>query len=67
MVYDMYVSLNDFYNEIGLEPINLGDEIGWNIDRRIDIAFELQESERDEPCFAIAYLQPPYHDFDKLH
>ena len=28
----MYISLNDFYYEIGLDNIKLGDELGWNID-----------------------------------
>ena len=32
MVYEMYASLGDFYNEIGLPPTTLSDELGWNLD-----------------------------------
>lgn len=30
---DMTVNLNEFYFEIGLDPIKTGEYIGWNIDR----------------------------------
>lgn len=32
MVYEMYASLGDFYNEMGLPPTTLSDELGWNLD-----------------------------------
>ena len=28
----MCASLNDFYDELGLPPVDIGDELGWNID-----------------------------------
>jgi hypothetical protein len=62
MVYDMYVSLNDFYGEIGLEPIQLGDELGWNVDQGlIELEFSSQLSENNEPCLVINYnIAPKY-------
>ena len=30
---DMFASLNDFYYRIGLDPMNLGEELGWTIAR----------------------------------
>lgn len=29
---EMYVSLNDFYHELGLKPLKMGDEFGWYVD-----------------------------------
>lgn len=43
MLDDMYVSLNDFYYEIGLDSVKLGDELGWNVDSGyIDLSFSSQ-------------------------
>ena len=37
---ETFISLNDFYYEIGLDGIKLGDDLGWNIDRGyIDLQF----------------------------
>ena len=62
---DNYISLNEFYDEIGLEHINpLGDDLGWNIDRGyIDIQFSPQLTPNDEPCVAINFSIAPRYDF----
>ena len=31
----IFLSLNDFYYELGLRPTGVGDEVGWNIDKGI--------------------------------
>lgn len=61
---EMYISLNDFYQEIGLPNIKLGDDLGWNIDRGyIDIHFSSQLAEDGRPCLVIDYLYGPRYDF----
>ena len=48
---EMYISLNDFYYEVGLEPIKLGDDLGWNIDNGyIDLRFSSQLATDGTPC-----------------
>lgn len=32
LLTEMYISLNEYYYEIGLPAIGLGDDLGWNID-----------------------------------
>ena len=60
----MYVSLNDFYYEIGLPSIKLGDDIGWNIDNGyIDLHFSSQLAEDGRPCLVIDYLYGPRYDY----
>lgn len=61
---EMYVSLNDFYYEIGLDNIRLGDELGWNInDGYIDLAFSSQLASDGTPCLVIDYSVAPRYDY----
>lgn len=67
MINDMYVSLNDYYDEIGLSHSELGYEMGWNIDKGfIDIYPSAQLDENDEPCIAITFTVKPQYNFDKI-
>lgn len=59
----MYKSLNDFYGELGLPPIELGDDQGWNIDHRMDIDFSSHLTTDGTPCLSIDYLEPPRADY----
>ena len=58
-----YVSLNDFYDELGLAHTDVGNSIGWNTDNLIDIEFSAQVSEQGEPCLVIEYLNRPQYEF----
>lgn len=61
---EMYISLNEFYYEIGLPSIKIGDDIGWNIDRGyIDFNLSAQLTDTDQPCVVIDYLVGPRWDF----
>jgi hypothetical protein len=33
LINDMYVSLNEFYSALGLNTVDMGYELGWNLDR----------------------------------
>lgn len=65
---EMYISLNDFYYEIGLPLIKIGEDIGWNIDREgyIDLRFSSQLNEYDQPVFVIDYGCGPRYDHRNL-
>lgn len=63
----MYVSLNDFYYEIGLRSTELGDELGWNTDMGpINFDFSSQLAEDDTPCLVINYHIAPRYDYRTL-
>lgn len=67
MLNENYVSLNDFYDEIGLKATSLGYRLGWNVDMGlIDIDFSAQLTDKGEPCLAIDYRVPPKYDFDRF-
>lgn len=62
-----YVSLDEFYNEIGLESTNISNNIGWNLDSGlIEIDFNACIAENDEPCIVLNYYVEPRFEFDKL-
>lgn len=67
MLDDMYVSLNDFYYEIGLDSVKLGDELGWNVDSGyIDLSFRSQLASDGTPCLVIDYSVAPRYDYRNL-
>jgi hypothetical protein len=67
MMQQNYISLNELYSAIGLEPISTGNRLGWNIDRGfIEVDFNTCLADNDEPCIVVEYAEPPYYEFDKL-
>lgn len=68
MINNMYVSLNEFYDELGLRRTTLGDELGWNLDRGIvKIDFSSQLADDGTPCLSIGYSVEPRYDYSKLY
>jgi len=62
LMSEMFISLNEFYAEIGLDRIKLGDDIGWDIERQlIDVRFSTQLTENEEPCLVLNYNVIPKH------
>ena len=76
LINEMYASLNDFYDSIGLGRTKLGKELGWNIDSGtlqidFDSALSNEESEqqgihKDTPCLVLDYNLGPKYNFDKM-
>ena len=61
-----YVSLNEFYNELGLDNTKLGDDLGWNIiDGLIEIQFSSQIADDGTPCIVIDYAIAPNRDYNR--
>lgn len=65
MLHDIsgYVSLNDFYDLIGLGHTSVGDDLGWNTDQLIDINFSSQLNDNGEPSVVLDYLVAPKYNF----
>lgn len=71
---DMWVSLNEFYDEIGspqLEHIPLGDDLGWNVEDTIrgqlPITLTAILTEDGKPCLCVDYDINIRRDFRNLH
>lgn len=68
MTYDMYVSLSEFYDEIGLPPTKISDEIGWNLDDGLlNIEFGYKGANDGRPCVVLNYDIAPKYDFSRLY
>ena len=61
-----YVSLNDFYDEIGLDHTSVGDDLGWNTDKLIDINFSSQLNDNGEPSVVLDYAVVPNYNYYKF-
>lgn len=60
-----YISLNEFYYELGLDGISIGDELGWNVTRGlIELEFSAQLDTDGIPCIVIDYVVAPKRGFD---
>ena len=61
---EMYISLNEFYYEVGLDDVAAGHELGWNIDRGyIELEFSSQLTPDGVPCLVVSFGNPPKYDF----
>lgn len=64
MLNDSYVSLNDFYYELGLDNIKLGEDLGWNVNNGLLIVdFDSNISSDGQPCIVIDYKVTPRYDY----
>lgn len=64
---DYYISLNDLYDELGLEETKLGDVLGWNSDMGLlDLHLSSQISSEGVPCLVLDFNNSPKYDFDKF-
>ena len=65
---EMYISVNDYFAEIGLPETGIGLELGWNIDRErcIDINISSAAISSDgRPCIVIDHNNPPTYKYNK--
>ena len=63
---DDYISLNDFYYEIGLDGCDVGDDIGWNVvNGLIEIDFDAVVDTDGIPCIVLSYPIAPKRGFNR--
>lgn len=62
-----YISLNDFFDELGLEQTSQGDMLGWSVNKGIiKIDIHAKVAKNGEPCIVLDYLNPPVYKYDSL-
>lgn len=57
--YGDRVSVNDFYDEVGLPGVHRGDDRGWSVENEIQIAFTTIMTEEGIPVLAMAFDNAP--------
>lgn len=67
LINNMYVSLNEFYDMLGLDHIEIGDDLGWKIDDgMIDVYFGSQLASDGRPCITLEYSVAPKYGYSSL-
>lgn len=63
-----YISLSEFYDEIGLPHTNQSDDIGWNMyrDGQIETTFSPTIAEDGKPCLMLEFMVSPRYEYEKL-
>jgi hypothetical protein len=63
---DMYASLNQFWAFLGLDSTTLGEELGFNIEHRVELVFTSHLAKNGVPCLAVGYTSLPIADYGKV-
>lgn len=60
LLFEGWLDINRFYDDIGLEPITLGDEMGWVATNALmELKFTSKLAKNDEPCLVVDYYASP--------
>jgi hypothetical protein len=62
-----YASLTELYDEIGLPPTGISDDVGWNLDNQLTIHFATTMSSDGRPCVTIDFAAHPQPNYNRFH
>lgn len=64
---DNYVSLNEFYIEVGIDPVDkLGNDLGWNVEYgKIKFSYDSILDKNNEPCLLVDFNITPRYDYNR--
>lgn len=63
-----YISLSEFYDEIGLSHTSNSDEVGWNLGRdgQFKIDYHPILADNGKPCLMLDFMVAPRYDYASL-
>lgn len=61
-----YASLTDFYDEIGLEPTDISDHIGWNRDELLSVEYGGALAADGQPCLEVCFRCVPFSGYNRF-
>lgn len=65
---EMYVSLSQLYDELGLKHTSISDDIGWNISNGlIETDFSAQITDDGRPCVVLDFLLVPSYNYESSY
>lgn len=67
IISDMYASLTDFYNLIGLAPAGCSEEVGWSSDRLLELSLSTTLADNGQPCIVVDFQTMPSPDYQRFH
>lgn len=61
---EMWISLNEFFYELGLKETGIGDDVGFHVDNNgIEINYSSQLADNGQPCLVLTYKVYPRHNY----
>lgn len=65
MLTEMYIKLNDYYDELRIPYAEVGDYLAWDVeDGKIEPIFTAQMTDEGVPCLVVSFQNPPkYRDY----
>lgn len=63
---NLYSSLSDFYDHLGLEPTGVSDDVGWNADHPLKVSFDTTLLENGQPALVMDYELDPFSGYAEL-
>ena len=60
-------SLNEFYQAVGLEPIELGNTLGWNESHQLDIIYSSLIADNNRACITIQFRTHPVPEYYRYY
>lgn len=65
MTHSMFQSFEDWCYQVGV-PTRKGDsQVGWNLDKPMEITFDATVAGNGEPCIVMDYCAGPYPNFER--
>lgn len=59
LIQQQFISLNDFYYELGLPAVKMGEDLGWPVEKGlIDVTFGAGLVDGKTPCLVLNYTPP---------
>ena len=68
MINYQYASLNDFYDLLNIQRIDIGEILGWNLSRDdfLEVSTDRVSTTKDgRPCYVLEYHKAPQYDYHK--
>lgn len=62
---EMFISLNEFYDEVDANHVEVGDDVGWTPETCLDVQFD-STLRNGKPCLTIGYFANPRFDYRDL-
>lgn len=60
LLSDMRIPLNDLYSEIGLDPVESGAYVGWDVEKGlVEIDFSAKLASGNVPCVVLTFTNKP--------
>lgn len=66
IINDSYASLTDLYDLIGLSKTAISNEVGWTLDRMLDIKFSSALTEENKPVLSVQFRVDPVRNYQWL-